>query len=249
MSATGYLREAAALIDRITTTQAPVIERAAELMADGVVRGGLVSLFGSGHSILPVMDAFPRYGSFPAFRPLTDVRLSWHNVLGTGGVRELLWLEREEGYIANFLGNYPFAPGDTLVVYSHGGLNAAAIEATLYAREQGVTTVAVTSAANLDANAARHSSGKRLAEVADVVIDNCCVPGDAVIEIEGWGPPVAATSTLAVVAITMALTAELAAALHERGISLPTFVSPNDTRFPADHNDTVFAEYRRRTSR
>ncbi len=249
MSATEYLRAATALIDRITTTQATTIEQAAGIMAEGVGNGGLVSLFGSGHSILPVMDAFPRYGSFPAFRPLTDVRLSWHNVLGTGGVRELLWLEREEGYIANFLGNYPFADGDTLVVYSHGGLNAAAIEATLYAQQQGATVVAVTSVANLELNVARHSSGKRLAEVADLVIDNCCVPGDAVVDIDGWGPPVAATSTLAVVAITMALTAELAAALHLRGVTLPTFVSPNDTRFPADHNDTVFAEYRRRTMR
>ena len=121
-----------------------------------------------------------------------------------------MWLEREEGYIANFLG---------------------------------------TSVANLEVNATRHSSGKRLAEVADVVIDNCCAPGDAVVDIDGWGPPVAATSTLAVVAITMALTAELAGALHARGVQPPTFVSPNDTRFPADHNDIVFAEYRRRTMR
>ena len=102
MSATRYLQEAAALIDRISTTQSATIEDAAGRMADGVARGGLVNLFGSGHSILPAMDAFPRYGAFPAFRPLTDIRLSWHNVLGTGGVRELLWLEREEGYIANF---------------------------------------------------------------------------------------------------------------------------------------------------
>jgi len=88
-----------------------------------------------------------------------------------------------------------------------------------------------------------------LAEACDIVIDNCCVPGDAVIDIEGWGPPVAATSTVAVVVISMALTAALAQALTERGVVLPTFVSPNDTRFPADHNDTVFAEYRRRTTR
>jgi uncharacterized phosphosugar-binding protein len=249
LSAIGYLREAAALVDRITTTQADTIERAASRMADGVAKGGLVSLFGSGHSILPAMDAFPRYGAFPAFRPLTDVRLSWHNVLGTGGVRELLWLEREEGYIANFLGNYPFAEGDSMVLYSHGGLNAAAIEAAQYARARGVFTVAVTSVANLDVNPARHSSGLRLAEACDLVIDNCCVPGDAVIEIDGWGPPVAATSTVAVIVVSMALTAALAAALRERGVVLPTFVSPNDTRFPADHNDTVFAEYRRRTSR
>jgi uncharacterized phosphosugar-binding protein len=249
MSARTYFRAAAELIERLESTQSESIAEAASVMADGVARGGLVSLFGSGHSILPVMDAFPRYGSFPAYRPLTDVRLSWFNVLGTGGVRELLWLERTEGYIGNFLGNYPFADGDTLVVYSHGGLNAAGIDASLHARERGVPVIAVTSVANLEVNEPRHSSGKRLAEVADVVIDNCCRPEDAVVEIEGWGPPVGATSTLSTVAITMALTAELAAALKQRGVTLPTFVSPNDPRFGPEHNAEVFAEYKRRTNR
>src|SRR4051794_37122549 len=120
MTAASYFSVARTLTDHIEQVSGDSIRQAAALMADGVSRGGLVSLFGSGHSILPVMDAFPRYGSYPALRPLTDVRLSWHNVLGTGGVRELLWLERTEGYIKNFLNQYPFADGDTLVVYSHG---------------------------------------------------------------------------------------------------------------------------------
>jgi len=249
VSAETYFSVARALTDHIEDVSGESIREAARMMADGVAKGGLISLFGSGHSILPVMDAFPRYGSYPAFRPLTDVRLSWHNVLGTGGVRELLWLERTEGYIANFLNNYPFADGDTLVIYSHGGLNAAGIDAALYARERGVKTVAVTSVQNLGLNPAGHSSGKRLAEVVDIVIDNGCEPRDAVVEVEGWGPPVGATSTLAVVLITMALVSEVALQLGRRGITLPTFVSPNDTRFPADHNVNVFREYKRRTTR
>lgn len=249
MTAASYFAQARALTDHIEAVSGDTIRAAAELMADGVAKGGLISLFGSGHSVLPVMDAFPRYGSYPAFRPLTDIRLSWFNVLGTGGVRELLWLERTEGYIANFLGNYPFTDGDTLVVYSHGGLNAAGIDASLYARERGVKVVAVTSVANLEVNTATHSSGKRLAEVADLVIDNGCEPRDAVVDVEGWGPPVGATSTLAVVLITMALVAEVAVQLAQRGIVLPTFVSPNDPRFGPDHNAEVFAEYRRRTLR
>jgi uncharacterized phosphosugar-binding protein len=109
--------------------------------------------------------------------------------------------------------------------------------------------VAVTSVANLDVNAATHSSGERLAEVADVVIDNCCVPADAVVDIDGWGPPVGATSTLAVIVITMALVSQLAQALKDRDIVLPTFVSPNDTRFGPNHNVEVFAEYKRRVHR
>ena len=249
MTATRYFAEAADLVARIENTQTDAIAQAATVMADGVQEGGLVSLFGSGHSVLPVMDAFPRYGSYPVLRPLTDSRLSWFNVLGTGGVRELLWLERTEGYMPQFLGNYSFQPGDTLVAYSHGGLNAAAIDASLYVQEHGAKVVAITSVANLEVNEATHSSGKRLAEVADIVIDNCCVPADAVVDIDGWGPPVGATSTLAVIAITMALVSELAQALKDRGIVVPTFVSPNDTRFGPDHNAQVFAEYKRRVHR
>ncbi len=249
MSSQQYLTQARTLIDRIATTQQEAIRTAAELMADSVANGGLVNLFGSGHSVLPVMDIFPRYGSYPAFRPLLDSRLSWFTVLGSGGVSELLWLERTEGYIANFLKNYPLLPADTMVVYSHGGLNAAPVEVALYAKEHGLKVVAVTSVANLALNAPRHSSGKRLADIADVVIDNCVDPIDAMVPVEGWPAPVAAGSTLAVVAISMALTAELAKRLAQRGITLPVFVSPNVADVPPDNNEQVFAEYRRVTQR
>jgi len=249
MSAEKYFSQARALLERIATTEQPAIAEAASAMADSVARGGLVNLFGSGHSVLPVMDVFPRYGSYPVFRPLVDARLSWFTVLGSGGVSELLWLERVEDYVANFLANYPLEPVDTMVVYSHGGLNAAPVEAALYAKERGLTVVAVTSAANLALNPATHSSGKRLADLADVVIDNCVAPIDALVSVDGWAAPVAAGSTLAAVAISMALTAELASELAGRGIELPVFISPNITSVPGDNNARVFAEYRRRTTR
>jgi uncharacterized phosphosugar-binding protein len=249
MSAAAYLDQAELLVGRIKETQLAAIGRAASLMADSVAAGGLVNLFGSGHSVLPVMDIFPRYGSYPAFRPLVDARLSWFTVLGSGGVTELLWLERTEGYIVNFLRNYPMRSEDTMVVFSHGGLNAAPVEAALYAKDVGCAVVAVTSVANVAVNAPRHSSGKRLADIADVVIDNCVEPQDAMISIDGWSAPVAAGSTLAAVAISMALTAELAQQLGKRGISMPVFVSPNVPGIPPDNNETVFAEYRRRTLR
>lgn len=249
MSAHAYLTRAVELVETIDRTQGPALQAAALVMADSVAAGGLVNLFGSGHSVLPVMDVFPRYGSFPAFRPLVDSRLSWFNVLGSGGVTELLWLERTEGYIEQFLKNYPMDGRDCMVVYSHGGLNAAGIEVALYARAHGLKVIAVTSVANLAVNKSTHSSGKRLAELADVVIDNCVAPQDSMVDVEGWGAPVAAGSTLSVIAITMALTAQLAGELVSRGITLPTFASPNNPNVARDNNDRVFAEYRRVTTR
>jgi uncharacterized phosphosugar-binding protein len=249
MSGALYLDKAEALLEQLRTTQVDAIQAAGRLMADSVEAGGLINLFGSGHSIIPVMDVFPRYGSYPVFRPLIDSRLSWFTVLGSGGVTELLWLERQEGYVANFLSNYALRPQDIMVVYSHGGVNAAGIEVAARSQELGLSVVAVTSVANAALNPPRHSSGKRLSDFADVVIDNCVAPIDALVPIAGWPAPVAAGSTLTAVAISMALVAELAQQLSERGRVEPVFVSPNIREVPEDNNPQVFEAYRRATCR
>jgi uncharacterized phosphosugar-binding protein len=109
----------------------------------------------------------------------------WFNVVGPGGARELLWLEREEGYIENFLQSYVMGPKDTMIVFSHGGVNAAPVEAALYAKEHGLKVIAVTSGENYKVARATHSSGKKLGDVADLMIDNCVPPEDALVRIEG----------------------------------------------------------------
>jgi len=114
-------------LDQIWETQTANIEKVSAAMADCMARGGLVHLFGSGHSVLPVQDMFPRYGAFPGFHPLMDMRLMWTNVIGSGGAKGLLWLERREGYAAVLFENEPIRSGDVMLVFSHGGLNAAGI--------------------------------------------------------------------------------------------------------------------------
>jgi uncharacterized phosphosugar-binding protein len=241
MSAAKYFEHAQKVYDKIRDTQLANIEKAAEFAADSIASGGLVHLFGSGHSVIPVLDVFPRYGSFSGFHPLMDSRLMWTQVLGSGGVRELLKLERTEGYISAFLSNFKFEPADTMVVYSHGGLNAAPIEVALHAKSLGLKVVAVTSLENARGVRATHSSGKKLADLGDVTIDNCCPPQDALVNVAGV--PVAASSTLAVIAISMALVAETAARLAKRGVEFRAFVSPNVASVPAENNRRVFDDY------
>lgn len=238
----GKLQE---ILSRLDTTQDQALDRAASLMAASLSRDGLIHLFGSGHSVLPVMDAFPRYGSFVGLHPMTDPRLMWWNVLGPGGVRELLWLERTEGYIRQFLANQPIAPGDTVIVFSHGGRNAAPVEAALYARERGATVISVSSAANLD-RPPNHSSGKRLADVADVAIDTGVPVEDALVRLDGWERPLAGASTIVACAVVGELIARTAAVLLARGITLPTFVSPTVPGADVSSNDAVFEAHRRR---
>jgi len=191
--------------------------------------------------VIPVLDVFPRYGSFAGFHPLMDSRLMWTQVLGSGGVRELLQLERTEGYVKPFLSNFKFEPIDTMVVYSHGGLNAAPIEVALHAKSLALKVVVVTSLDNARIARATHSSGKKLADLGDAVIDNCCPPEDSLVEVAGV--PVAASSTFAVIAISMALVAETAAQLDARGVKFRAFVSPNVTSVGPDNNRQVLDEY------
>ena len=132
---------------------------------------------------------------------------------------------------------------------SHGGLNAAGIEVATIARERGLKVVAATSMDNYRTRESTHSSGKKLADVADIVIDNCVDAQDAQVAIDGWKEPVAAGSTIAFITISMALVAEVAAQLQKRGIKPPVFVSPNVQGVPADNNLNVFAEYERRLKR
>jgi uncharacterized phosphosugar-binding protein len=244
MSAIQYDQRIREVLDHLRDTQMEKIQAAGELLASAIAAGRTVYLFGSGHSVIPVMDVFPRYGSFVGFVPLYDPRLMWWNVVGPGGARELLWLERREGYVEVFLQSFPLGPGDVLVVFSHGGLNAAPVEAALYARARGLKVVTVSSLANAEAATPTHSSGKRLFDLADVAIDNAVPPEDALVDV-GRPERLAAGSTMAAVYVAMTLVAETGGRLVEKGFSPTTFVSPNVPGIEAGHNQRVFEAYAR----
>lgn len=249
LSVAQYRDRITEVLNRIWDTQTANIEKVSAVMADSIARGGLVHLFGSGHSVLPVQDIFPRYGAYPGFRPLMDMRLMWTNVIGSGGAKGLLWLERREGYASVIFENEPIRDGDVMLVFSHGGLNAAGIEVLLEARKRGLTTVAITSLDNYRKRAATHSSGKKLADVADYVIDNCMPAEDALVSITGWKAPVAAGSTVSTVTIAMAIVAQVASDLAARGHNPPVFVSPNVQGIPPDNNNRVYEAYERSLKR
>jgi uncharacterized phosphosugar-binding protein len=249
VSAGKYRERISGVLETIWETQTGNIEKASAAMAETIANGGLVHMFGSGHSVLPVQDMFPRYGAFPGFRPLMDMRLMWTNVIGSGGAKGLLWLERREGYAPVLFENEPIRKGDVMLVFSHGGLNAVGIEVLMEAKKRGLTTVAVTSMDNYGKREATHSSGKKLADVADIVIDNCTPAEDALVKIEGWKAPVAAGSTVAFITIAMAIVAQVAANLAAKGKTPPVFVSPNVVGIPADQMNRVYSEYEERLRR
>jgi uncharacterized phosphosugar-binding protein len=240
-----YISRLAALIEKASKTNADAFDTAAGRFADSLQAGGLIHLYGSGHSVLPCQEVFPRYGTYVGFNPLTDPRVMWHNVLGAGGVRELLWLERTENYAEKFLDHQPLNEGDSIIIFGHSGRNASGIDTALYAKKRGLFVVAITSRNNLD-KPATHSSGKRLADVADLVIDTCSPIEDALVPIEGWSRPVSGSSTVLAMILAHELIARTAQNLAERGIELPVFASPTIAGVTLHDTDIIYGVYRER---
>ncbi|WP_349363116.1 MAG: sugar isomerase domain-containing protein [Roseitalea porphyridii] len=243
-----YISRLLKLAEKAAEANKEAFEAAAAALCKTLEAEGLVHLYGSGHSVLPAQETFPRYGSYVGFNPLTDPRLMWHNVLGAGGVRELLWLERTERYAEKFLDHQPLNPGDSIVIFGHSGRNASGIDTALYAKKRGMTVIAINAKANLD-KPATHSSGQRLADAADIVIDTCAPIEDAIVPVEGWTRPVAGSSTVLAMMMMHELVARTAHKLGEKGVELPTFASPTIEGVTLNDTDRIYGQYRERMIR
>ena len=249
MSELRFIEEARQIIDRIERTQAENLHRAAEQYAETISNDGLVHLYGGGHSRMGVEETFPRIGSIVGFHPIVELAITHYtNVVGPMGLRQALFLERVDGYGEAILKNYDFGPHDCLVVFSSTGINNVAVEIALGGKARGLPVIAVTSVAHQMATQSRHPSGKRLAEVADIVLDNCTPPGDTTVHVAGCEYPVAPGSTLATTVIVQTLNVLTAEKLVARGYKPLILGSPHFVGDPrAEQNlEAYFAETKRR---
>ena len=197
-----WLDAARALTDRIAETQGPAIERASALCAAAIARDGLVHLFGTGHSRIPVEEMFPRYGSYPGFHPIVELSMTFHTqVAGANGQRQAMFIERVPGLADVILRNFSFGPDDVMMIFSASGLSAVPVEMARAARGRGLPVIAVTSLAQSAAGEVDPRVGGRLLEEADVVIDLCTPVGDALCTLEGVDTPVGPGSTIANITI------------------------------------------------
>ena len=228
-----WIDAARTVLDRIAETQEHEIERAGALCAEAIASGGLVHLFGTGHSRIPVEEMYHT------------------EVVGANGQRQAMFIERVEGLAGQILANFEIAATDVMVVFSACGVTAVPIEMAMLCREQGTPVVAVTSVEASRASETLHSSGSRLLDHADVVIDLCTPAGDALCALEGRDTPVGPGSTLAAVAIVNELKVRTAERLVARDALPPVLTSA--ALVGADESrrlfDAAYAEHARRTAR
>jgi uncharacterized phosphosugar-binding protein len=249
-SSARYLSIAVEILNKIQQTQLEAIEQAAEICANSIANDGLVFCWGGGHSRMSVEEMFPRIGSYPGFYPMVELALTFYtNFVGADGMPQSFFLERQEAYASAILANYEFGPHDSMICFSSTGINGLVIEMALQAKERGLPVMAVTSLDHARSTITRHSSGRKLYEVADVTLDNCTPAGDAVIHLEGLKYAVSPTSTIAAAAIVNALKARTAELLLARGVEPVVLTSPHFADQPQEAEEQlqrVYREFKRR---
>ena len=220
-----WLTAATALLERLAETQADAIEQASQWCAETIAAGGLVHLFGTGHSRIPVEEMFPRYGSYPGFNPMVELSMTFHTqIVGSNGQRQAMFIERMPGLAEVILSNFTFGPHDLLMVFSASGLSAVPVEMARGARQRGIRVIGVTSVAQSMSDPPDPSVGRRLMDESDLVIDLCTPHADALVSIDGLDTPVGPGSTITAIAIVNSIKVRTARLLAEQG-ALPPVIT------------------------
>ena len=237
-----YLDVMCGLLQTIKETQKESILEAVNAITDSLRNDGVLHLFGTGHAQMLVEEAYSRAGGLVPVDAITE-RILWpHSGLSTA-------LERTTDSVKVFFDFHNVQTGDAMIIISNSGINAMVVEAAFEAKRRGVKVIAITSlihSRHPDArHSGRHSSGKRLFEVADIVINNFVPEGDAVLEIEGVDTRVGTGSTITGAAIINAIVCGVAEEMIKRGVEPPIFMS-NNMEGTEEHDRRLIAKYKNR---
>lgn len=233
MLAKQWLANARHTMDAIERTQMDNIRRAAEIMADSIEKERWVHTFGCGHATLPIEEMYPRIGGFVGFHPIVELPLTFFtNIVGGMGVHQFVFLERVEGYGQQIMKSHNFDSRDTMWLFSHSGINNVNIDIALETKRLGMKLIVAGSAEAFRDTVTRHSSGKNLFELADVVIDTCVPAVDASVDLKNHVDKIGPVSTHGFVTMVWMTVTTVAEILAERGVKLyihPSHNNPGDT--------------------
>ena len=216
-----YAAQVLALAQGAIDDQYEQICKVAKVIFQSTKDGGLLHVFGCGHSHMMMEECFYRAGGFVAVNPLFETSTMLHE-----GAIKSSTIERMSGYAPAVLNNYQVAPGEVILIFSTSGINAFPIEMAEAAKEKGLTTVAFTSLNYRDA-VSRHPGGLRLCEVVDFVINNHVPQGDAMLTYANSGITAVPSSTILSATLLNALIAEVLDCYDQAGLVPPAFVSGN----------------------
>jgi uncharacterized phosphosugar-binding protein len=249
LAAERFYHAALAGLQCLLHSQRPELDKAAALCTEAIASDGLVHLFGCGHSRMMCEEMTPRQGCFVGWHTIVELGLTFHNaIVGPNGLRQSLHLEKTPGYAEQILRNFAFGPHDVLIVISTSGIREVIIEMAEAARKRGVAVIGVLSRAHCEQAKPAHSSGKKLLQVADVILDNGAPVGDTVLQLENSNHKTGPFSTLGGALVMNMLRCEVAQRLIDRGIE-PVFLPSHQfvgSRTVEDQLEYFYAQYARR---
>jgi len=249
MLAKQWLENARGIMTRIEETQMDNIHRAAEMMADTIDCKRWVHTFGCGHATLPIEEMYPRIGGFVGFHPMIELPLTFFTrITGEMGVRQFVFLERVEGYGVEIMKGYDFDSRDIMWLFSHSGINNVNIDVALEARKKGMKVIVFGSSSAAAGRKSRHSSGKTIFDLADLVVDTCAPLEDASVPLKDHPDKVGPVSTMAFITCVWMTITTVAEILAERGVKLYIHPSHNvpGNEGARERLDEALDEYKRR---
>lgn len=226
-----YFAKAISILNEVSDM--PEIEKCAQLFAETLKNGNNIFLLGTGHSHMLAEEMFYRAGGLVNIRPILETSLMLHE-----SAAKSTEIERLSGYADIIFEHYGISAGDTIVIISNSGRNSVCVDMALLCKEKKVNVVALTSVTHSMSGESRHKSGKRLCEVADIVLDNHGCYGDACISVEEINRNVSPTSTVVGAAILNAIEAECVDILVKQGVMPEVYSSSN-----VDGGDEINSQY------
>ncbi len=246
-----FYHDALARLQQLLGPQREALDRAAALCTEAIAADGLVHLFGCGHSRMLCEEMTPRQGCFVGWHTLVELALTFHNlIVGPNGLRQSLHLEKTPGYAEQILRNFAFGPRDVLILISTSGIREVIIEMAEGARRRGLSVVGVLSRAHCEQAKPAHPSGKKLLDIADVILDNGAPVGDTLLELRGSPQKTGPFSTLGGAMVMNLLRCEVAQRLVDRGIE-PVFLPSHQfvgSRSVEEQLEYFYAQYARRVA-
>ena len=237
-----FYEEMLKVVDVLEGKEMDNIRKASEVCAETIAQGGVVHVFGSGHSVGFGMELAGRPGSLVPFHTIVTSDFVLHGKVSLAEFKDPDNIFERRADIADRLYDlYDIRPQDSFIIISNSGINGVVIDFAIKAKQEGHKVIVVTSWQHTSAEASRHPSGKKLYEMGDVVIDNCGPQGDALIE-TGKIEKICSISSITGAFIAQSITTETCRLLSERGVELPLLLS-EDSEENRKHNAELRQKY------
>ena len=237
-----FYEEMLKVVDVLEGKEMDNIRKASEVCAETIAQGGVVHVFGSGHSVGFGMELAGRPGSLVPFHTIVTSDFVLHGKVTLEEFKDPDNIFERRADIADRLYDlYDIRPQDSFIIISNSGINGVVIDFAIKAKAEAHKVIVVTSWQHTSAESRRHPSGKKLYEMGDVVIDNCGPQGDALIE-TGKIEKICSISSITGAFIAQSITTETCRLLSEKGVELPLLLS-EETEKNRSHNAELRQKY------